>query len=307
MGRNGPKIPRKVKLHGSGTMGMEASVKAKDIAPRQHRAGDGRETATASLNRWVGTELNSREKRVFQQRIAKPSTAMTLQELGREFKVTRERVRQIEHKVFNKLEKFLTRREAMPLIAHAINIGANLGTAISSGDADRIMSEEGDLQPYQELVFKLAGPYSYDRDWLVLDKAGEDPVATHAKKTPPGEAVDEETLRQDLKDWGLPETRHEAWIQRDPKLRKLKGKWYRMGRRLGDRTARGTGQDRSPSHAQGNTRSAGRERKAERGQRQQRLHSRRKNRQDVAKHVGTVPVGIAPLPRHRRQHREPAP
>jgi RNA polymerase sigma-32 factor len=85
----------------------------------------------AARSRWLNLalgELDPRERRIINERRLS-ETAATLEELGRELGVSKERVRQLEARAMTKLKASMTRLAAEPLLAPAPRSGATSGSA----------------------------------------------------------------------------------------------------------------------------------------------------------------------------------
>jgi hypothetical protein len=115
--------------------------------------------------------FNDRERATLERILDFDGSAPTLQELGEQFSVTRERIRQVETKVKQRLAASLTDVRYTALVAAADRLRDRLGSAIPSDD---LVGEFAEYPPdlLDRLILHLAGPYRFDGDWYVLDSLG---------------------------------------------------------------------------------------------------------------------------------------
>ena len=115
--------------------------------------------------------FNDRERATLERILDFDRSAPTLQELGEQFDVTRERIRQVETKVKRRLAASLTDVRYAALVAAADRLRDRLGSATP---ADELVGQFAEYPPdlLDRLILHLAGPYRFDGDWYVLDSLG---------------------------------------------------------------------------------------------------------------------------------------
>lgn len=124
----------------------------------------------------AATELiaafDERERAILDRVLDFDGSAPTLQDIGTRFDVTRERIRQIEVKVRQRLDQALSDRDMSALVAAADRLRERLGAAVpASLLADEFAAFPPDL--LDRLILHLAGPYRFDGDWYVLAELGD--------------------------------------------------------------------------------------------------------------------------------------
>ena len=115
--------------------------------------------------RWLSEQFGEREKIILDERSLAIGSRPTLEELGKRFGVTRERVRQLESKARDRLDELLADNRTSPLRRVAKELASTLRTAapltaIGCGDS---------LDFRSRLLLWIAGPYHLDGDWLVKE------------------------------------------------------------------------------------------------------------------------------------------
>lgn len=115
--------------------------------------------------------FRERERAILDRILDFDGSAPTLQELGDRFAVTRERIRQVETKVRQRLHAALSDARYTALVAAADRLRDRLGAAIP---ADELVGEFAEYPPdlLDRLILHLAGPYRFDGEWYVLASLG---------------------------------------------------------------------------------------------------------------------------------------
>ena len=92
---------------------------------------------------------------------------LTLEEIGVELNVTRERVRQLETQVANRLARFLETEKYASVRRHADTLTDLLGSAFPVKDLPKEMAPDRDSSLVDELFAYLAGPFVQSEGWYV--------------------------------------------------------------------------------------------------------------------------------------------
>jgi len=111
--------------------------------------------------------FDEREQATLERVFDLDGSAPTLEALGLRFNVTRERIRQIEGMVVERLGVALNEPANRSLNTAADRLGDRLGSAIPS---DQLAGEFAVFPPdvLDRLILHLAGPYKFDGDWFLL-------------------------------------------------------------------------------------------------------------------------------------------
>lgn len=115
--------------------------------------------------------FDERERATLERILDFDRSAPTLQAIGEQLGVTRERVRQIESKVAKSLTAALSAPDCRSLVAAADRLRERLGAAVPG---NHLVDEFAEYPPdlMDRLILHLAGPYRFDGDWYVLDVVG---------------------------------------------------------------------------------------------------------------------------------------
>ncbi len=188
------------------------------------------------LENWM-KHLPEREKKMFINRMNSELTdRLTLHEMGVKFNLSRERVRQIEKKMFEKLNLFLQGEIGRPIAWRCKSIELKLGVAAPIEQVSDLLKPPDGVTDYGTILLKLAGYIQVD-DWLVLKQARcFDPMNNLKSLTDENGQIDLSRTTQALNQWGLPEILHERWLMKDGKVLKMpSGHFYLKGEKAGDR------------------------------------------------------------------------
>ena len=163
---------------------------------------------------------------------------VTLEELGAEFGVSRERIRQIEVKVRRSLDKFLMTDEALPVRWRASTVRRTLSVAAPSHTAEHLMAPPPECKDHRGVLLAMAGPYDSDHAWLILRSArSDDPTFAILAQVDDVGRIDREFATLELTDWGLDASLHERWLTRNSAVRVFNGQLVLWGASIPDRLA----------------------------------------------------------------------
>ena len=178
------------------------------------------------LSTWINS-LDDRQHRILSSRVLVTGKPKTLDEIGESYCVTRERVRQIEHKAKKRLAEF-RRTEYGPVLRRARNLRDRLGIAFP--ESAQALTEaltwvvadfgQNSLRDFAQQIFLwLSGPYRNHKGWLTADptivKRGGSGLLSFANKQAP---ISENEIRIALSDLGVREAHHQAWIDLFPEF-----------------------------------------------------------------------------------------
>lgn len=169
--------------------------------------------------REVLASLDEREMLILQRRIVVLGRPATLDELGGRIGVTRERVRQVEHRVTEALHGLLDG----PVGRRAASVASRLGTAVplDSPEIDNVVSWATrdivvlDASLAGGILLYLSGPYGEDDGWLVRTPDRQILAATGPLLL---SAVDDDDILHDeqiariLTEASIREPFHQEWI-----------------------------------------------------------------------------------------------
>lgn len=119
-------------------------------------------------------QLSEPERAVVTRRLLPLSDAPTLDAVGRDLNVTRQRIRQIQQKARKKLQEHVKLPPNAPLLWAAHRLGQHIGAmaSVDDGEVSCLLAEElgrpaDTADPGAQWLLMLAGPYSLKGDWLV--------------------------------------------------------------------------------------------------------------------------------------------
>ena len=166
-----------------------------------------------AVDRWV-SRLPERERRIFASRLAAPPRSRrTLQELGDELGVTRERVRQLDKLLFNRLRAYVASVPGRSINWRAGTIHRTAGVAVPVGRVEELLAPPPNSTDYSALLLRLAGPYRELRGWLILEsELVADPTPSILEMTDEFGVIDMKAAGEALRHWGLPEDLHTEWL-----------------------------------------------------------------------------------------------
>ena len=192
----------------------------------------------AILDAWA-EQLNSRRRDILRTRIAVHRPINTLQELADSFGVTRERVRQLEHNLRRKLERFLAKNdETLPIHWRAETLRQTIGVAVPSRIVENLLAPPPNCHDYYNILLGLAGSYYYDKEWLIdIETLRYDPTHTILENVDEVGRINHEFARAQLSEWGLNERFHEDWLIRNDAGRLFNGQLVLWGSSIADRMA----------------------------------------------------------------------
>ena len=183
-------------------------------------------------------QLSSRERAIFDERLSVDSPRRTLEALAKSFGITRERVRQVESKLGERLARFLNENEALPIHWRAETIRRAIGVAIPSGWVESILEAPPGYDDYRSIILEIAGPYHFDKGWYVdSESIQDDPTDTILEEVDEVGRIDTTLATEQLLRWGLRERFHRDWLTRNSAVRSFNGHLVRWGASVGDRMA----------------------------------------------------------------------
>lgn len=110
--------------------------------------------------------FDERQRAILERILDLDKSAPTLEQVGAEFGVTRERIRQIEEKVRDRLKAASTSADHLALVAAANRLSERLGAAVPLAEIERDFAEfPPDL--IDRLLLHLAGPYRIRGEWVL--------------------------------------------------------------------------------------------------------------------------------------------
>ena len=194
----------------------------------------------ATLGIWANS-LGNRERDILDLRIAPQSgRPATLQDLGKRFLVTRERVRQLESKLRNQLDRFVASPDAAPVRWRVETIRNAVGTAAPTASiADLLECPPGESD-YRALLLELAGPYIVEDGWVInKSRLASDPTSRLIASADDVGRISQELIKSELDAWGLWPQFHRGWLLKNRKIRELNGQWYRWDGSIADKLVAG--------------------------------------------------------------------
>lgn len=178
-----------------------------------------------SVPKLVKQQLGNMDERLLDiavERIFAIENTATLEDLGSKFKVTRERVRQLEKKAFTELDRFKG-DDYLPVLRRAQALGGHLGRAIPRNHpvilemlnwvVEDFKNEVSDHELEKSLFLWLAGPYEVYNGWLIKDREIQ-PLSTQAlldSRDSQG-VINLEKVNETLNDFGIKLDFHAAWL-----------------------------------------------------------------------------------------------
>lgn len=122
----------------------------------------------ALIERFVD-ECDERQCRIIEGRLAvDPAARVTLEEIGQHYDVSRERIRQVEAKLLDRLERFRHQPDNGALDRRISAVRDQMGAACPvEAAADEVLVAGDSLT--DELMAHLAGPYRLEDGWYLLE------------------------------------------------------------------------------------------------------------------------------------------
>ena len=190
------------------------------------------------LDKWM-EQVDPRSRAIYMARLSShPQNIVTLEELGAEFGVSRERIRQIEAKVRRRLDRFLMTDEALPVRWRASTLRRTLSVAAPFHTVEHLLTSPPGCNDHRGVLLRMAGPYDRDHDWLTLRSAqSDDPTSAILTQVDDVGRIDREFATLELTAWGLDVSLHERWLTRDGSVRLFNGQLVRWGSSASDRLA----------------------------------------------------------------------
>ena len=158
----------------------------------------------AVVDKWV-EEMDPRFQTIFRARIpCQADGVTTLEELGGQFGVTRERIRQIEAKLRRRLTRFLVSDAALPVRWRAATLRRMVGVAAPLDVVEHLIKSPPGCNDYSSILLEIAGPYDRDSDWLTLrSRQCDDPTSRILAQVDEVGRIGREFATSQLTEWGL--------------------------------------------------------------------------------------------------------
>ena len=190
------------------------------------------------LDKWM-EQMDTRSLAVYMARVScQPDDIVTLEELGAEFGVTRERIRQIEAKIRRRLEGFLASDEALPVRWRASTLRRTLSVAAPVHTVEHLLTSPPGCNDHRGVLLAIAGQYDRYHDWLTLRSArSDDPTSVILTQVDEVGRIDREFAASKLTEWGLDVSLHERWLTRDGTVRLFNGQLILWGSSISGRLA----------------------------------------------------------------------
>ena len=197
------------------------------VAPRLH--------PYLVIDIWVA-DLPERERTIFLDRIAGVDGKATLQELANRLGVTRERIRQVENKIFRRFESYLRKSSGLPVKWRAETIRNAVGVARPFSHIEHLLVQQAGQFDYGPLLLQMAGPYDIRGRWVILRNARDfDPTEKVLEKLDEFGFIDQDFTATELSNWGLDSSLHKEWLLDTGKLKEFNGKLARWDVGIGDK------------------------------------------------------------------------
>ena len=185
---------------------------------------------------WLRT-LTERENAIFIFRLFPAEGRMfTLEELGAQFSVSRERIRQIANKLSRKFEAFLKGPVGRPIRWRCEHIRSMIGAAAPKDQVEHLLAAPAGTIDFRAVLISVAD-YEAHSEWFISKTARyADPVADIALMADKHGRVDEEKLTDALNEWGLSRGLHERWMLQSGRVQEMpSGRFYLNGTSISDR------------------------------------------------------------------------
>ena len=181
-------------------------------------------------------KLDEREIKIFDSRIAGEPATATLQEVGDEFGITRERIRQIERGVKEQLASLVRSQTGAPIRWRIETLKKETRSATPLNLVKTLLAHERDSPDYRNLLLEVAGPYDLVNGWIVLrERRGTDPTEKIVASTDEFNCIDMNFATDELNAWGLRPELHTEWLQRDGRIVRINDHFVRWDTRVEDK------------------------------------------------------------------------
>ena len=183
-------------------------------------------------------KLDEREIKIFDSRIAAEPATATLQEVGDEFGLTRERIRQIERGVKEQLASLVRSQTGAPIRWRMETLKKETRSAAPLNLVKTLLARERkrNSPDYRNLLLKVAGPYDLVNRWIVLrERRGTDPTEMIVASTDEFNCIDMDFATDELNAWGLRPELHTEWLQRDGRIVRINDHLVRWDTRVEDK------------------------------------------------------------------------
>ena len=206
--------PEEIQLLWTRVGGADVRVLAGDIVHRY--------SVPALVSQWI-SGLSERHAHILKARVLATDKPETLEQLGKRYGVTRERIRQIEKEAIMRLKQFQS-AEYRPVLRRARKLREQLGTVLPVNDHGLITAltwtvadfgPDGPRSIVKQIFLWLAGPYRNRKGWLTADYGivNESKTALLACENVHA-TISTDDARAALNQLGIRETHHRAWVDR---------------------------------------------------------------------------------------------
>ncbi len=188
------------------------------------------------LSNWRG-QLEPRQKALIDKRMAPQHQAHTLEDISQEFRISRERVRQVEIKIGKKLLKFTQTARGRPIARMLEEVRNTVGAAAPESEVEHLLKAPPNTRDFRDLILTLAGPYQRQQDgWLIQkDARKSDPAQEILASADPAGRINLRLAHEKLAGWGLREQFHIPWLLRNSRVRQFGQQLVIWGKSTPDR------------------------------------------------------------------------
>lgn len=188
----------------------------------------------ASLIEVLLDGMPDRERTIMERRDWNLGTKVTLEELGEELELTRERVRQLESDARADLKRILARPSSATIQDRSEELRRRIGTAIPVGAAGVAEAlawatkgvREDRQEAAQGFLMWCAGPYVLRDGWLRLKQGGPDPRGAEIREAADSSGyVSDNSLNDALNAAGILAEAQEDWLDYVGNLIRVEGGW----------------------------------------------------------------------------------
>ena len=187
--------------------------------------------------------LDKRRQVILSSRTLAFSGARTLQDIASEFGVSRERIRQVEGRLIENLERLPRTKAWEPVLWRVHRVRRAAGVAFPLGDepTEALLSaghhrSQVEAGIVRAVILRLAGPYKLAHGWLVTDAEKlEAALVELMQKAKKAGSVGFDTAREVMADVGLRPRIFAEWLTHKSGMRDLRRSVIEWPRTLGGR------------------------------------------------------------------------